>query len=33
MPGAKKMKPVWAQFEQEIGPDLIKAAEASNKAQ
>ncbi|SEE19931.1 TRAP transporter substrate-binding protein [Pseudomonas kilonensis] len=29
----EKMKPVWAKFEQEIGPDLIKAAEASNKAQ
>ncbi|WP_260961040.1 TRAP transporter substrate-binding protein [Pseudomonas citri] len=27
-----KMKPVWAKFEKEIGPDLIKAAEASNKA-
>lgn len=25
------MKPVWAKFEGEIGPDLIKAAEASNK--
>ncbi|KKA07067.1 C4-dicarboxylate ABC transporter [Pseudomonas ogarae] len=29
----EKMKPVWAKFEQEIGPDLIKAAQASNKAQ
>ena len=29
----EKMKPVWTKFEQEIGPDLIKAAEASNKAQ
>ncbi|CAH0309654.1 TRAP transporter substrate-binding protein [Pseudomonas brassicacearum] len=29
----EKMKPVWAKFEQEIGPDLIKAAEASNKVQ
>lgn len=28
-----KMKPVWAKFEQAIGPDLIKAAEASNTAQ
>ncbi|WHS61337.1 TRAP transporter substrate-binding protein [Pseudomonas sp. G2-4] len=28
-----KMKPVWAKFEKEIGPDLIKAAEASNTAQ
>ncbi|WP_335943388.1 TRAP transporter substrate-binding protein [Pseudomonas sp. G166] len=28
-----KMKPVWAKFEKEIGPDLIKAAEASNKTQ
>ncbi|BBB31434.1 TRAP transporter substrate-binding protein [Neptunomonas japonica] len=25
------MKPVWAQFEEEIGADLIKAAEASNQ--
>ncbi|MEH6351400.1 TRAP transporter substrate-binding protein [Pseudomonas sp. 3JA] len=29
----EKMKPVWTKFEQEIGPDLIKAAQASNKAQ
>ncbi|WP_210642924.1 TRAP transporter substrate-binding protein [Pseudomonas sp. Tri1] len=28
-----KMKPVWVKFEKEIGPDLIKAAEASNKTQ
>ncbi|WP_434675363.1 TRAP transporter substrate-binding protein [Pseudomonas sp. D3-10] len=28
-----KMKPVWAKFEADIGPDLIKAAEASNKTQ
>ncbi|MFW9266184.1 TRAP transporter substrate-binding protein [Pseudomonas sp. NR3] len=28
-----KMKPVWAKFEKDIGPDLIKAAEASNKTQ
>ncbi|MGN8342263.1 TRAP transporter substrate-binding protein [Pseudomonas sp. SMV71] len=28
-----KMKPVWAKFEQAIGPDLIKAAEASNTTQ
>ncbi|EJL03393.1 MULTISPECIES: TRAP transporter substrate-binding protein [Pseudomonas] len=28
-----KMKPVWAKFEKDIGPDLIKAAEASNTAQ
>jgi len=28
-----RMKPVWAKFESQIGPDLIKAAEASNKAQ
>ncbi|WP_394561287.1 C4-dicarboxylate TRAP substrate-binding protein DctP [Aquipseudomonas alcaligenes] len=27
------MKPVWKKFEGEIGPDLIKAAEASNQAQ
>lgn len=27
------MKPVWKKFEAEIGPDLIKAAEASNQAQ
>lgn len=27
------MKPVWAKFEKEIGPDLIKAAEASNQPQ
>jgi len=27
------MKPVWAKFEKDIGPDLIKAAEASNQAQ
>jgi C4-dicarboxylate-binding protein DctP len=26
------MRPVWAKFQDEIGPDLIKAAEASNKA-
>ncbi|SCY92670.1 TRAP transporter substrate-binding protein [Pseudomonas sp. NFACC37-1] len=29
----ERMKPVWAKFEKEIGPDLIKAAEASNSAQ
>lgn len=29
----EKMKPVWAKFENQIGPDLIKAAEASNKVQ
>nr|WP_230633434.1 C4-dicarboxylate TRAP substrate-binding protein DctP [Pseudomonas fluorescens] len=28
-----KMKPVWKKFEGDIGADLIKAAEASNKAQ
>ena len=28
-----KMKPVWAKFEKEIGPDLIRAAEASNNTQ
>uniref|UniRef100_UPI001B33EA17 TRAP transporter substrate-binding protein n=1 Tax=Pseudomonas sp. G166 TaxID=3094846 RepID=UPI001B33EA17 len=28
-----KMKPVWSKFEGDIGADLIKAAEASNKAQ
>ena len=28
-----KMKPVWSKFEGDIGTDLIKAAEASNKAQ
>ncbi|MBT2342391.1 MULTISPECIES: TRAP transporter substrate-binding protein [Pseudomonas] len=28
-----RMKPVWAKFEKEIGPDLIKAAEASNRPQ
>jgi C4-dicarboxylate-binding protein DctP len=28
-----KMKPVWAKFEKDIGPDLIQAAEASNQAQ
>ncbi|MNL39161.1 C4-dicarboxylate-binding periplasmic protein precursor [compost metagenome] len=27
------MKPVWKMFEADIGPDLISAAEASNKAQ
>jgi C4-dicarboxylate-binding protein DctP len=27
------MKPVWKKFEGEIGPDLIKAAEAANQAQ
>jgi C4-dicarboxylate-binding protein DctP len=27
-----KMKPVWARFEKDIGPELIKAAEASNAA-
>jgi C4-dicarboxylate-binding protein DctP len=27
----KAMKPVWAQFESEIGADLIKAAEAANQ--
>ncbi|MDH4582131.1 MULTISPECIES: C4-dicarboxylate TRAP substrate-binding protein DctP [unclassified Pseudomonas] len=27
------MKPVWKKFEAEIGPDLIKAAEAANQAQ
>lgn len=29
----ERMKPVWAKFETEIGPDLIKAAEASNSTQ
>jgi C4-dicarboxylate-binding protein DctP len=29
----EKMKPVWAKFEKDIGPELIKAAEASNKTQ
>ena len=29
----EKMKPVWAKFENQIGPDLIKAAQASNKTQ
>jgi len=29
----EKMKPVWKMFEGDIGADLIKAAEASNKAQ
>lgn len=28
-----KMKPVWAKFEQVIGPELIQAAQASNTAQ
>lgn len=28
-----RMKPVWAKFEQEIGADLIKAAQAANTAQ
>ncbi|WP_434558586.1 TRAP transporter substrate-binding protein [Pseudomonas sp. Z4-20] len=28
-----KMKPVWAKFEKAIGPDLVRAAEASNQAQ
>jgi C4-dicarboxylate-binding protein DctP len=28
-----KMKPVWAKFEKDIGPDLIKAAQSSNTAQ
>ncbi|MCQ6257419.1 TRAP transporter substrate-binding protein [Pseudomonas sp. Q11] len=28
-----RMKPVWAKFEKEIGPDLIKAAQASNQVQ
>ncbi|WP_053147729.1 TRAP transporter substrate-binding protein [Pseudomonas sp. P97.38] len=28
-----RLKPVWATFEKAIGPDLIKAAEASNKPQ
>ncbi|OAB53039.1 TRAP transporter substrate-binding protein [Pseudomonas thivervalensis] len=28
-----KMRPVWAKFEKDIGADLIKAAQASNKAQ
>jgi len=27
------MKPVWAKFEKDIGPDLIQAAEASNQTQ
>jgi C4-dicarboxylate-binding protein DctP len=29
----EKMKPVWAKFEKEIGPELIEAAQASNNAQ
>jgi len=28
-----KMKPVWAKFEKEIGPDLLKAAQAANQVQ
>ncbi|MCP2076331.1 UNVERIFIED_ORG: C4-dicarboxylate-binding protein DctP [Pseudomonas lini] len=28
-----KMKPVWAKFEKEIGPDLIQAAQAANQVQ
>jgi len=29
----EKMKPVWTRFEKEIGPDLLKAAQAANQAQ
>jgi C4-dicarboxylate-binding protein DctP len=28
----EKMKPVWAKFEKDIGPELIEAAQASNIA-